>query len=976
MNLHTLGKLTLEGSSFQRPKALLLLSYLALEGRKERRFLAELFWPGSKNARTNLAMTLMRLRQQAGEVVDADDTTAWVKVTTDIEQMMTALEKGDLEKGLELYQGAFLEGAAVSGLGIELEDWLHTTRESLASQVQGAWLRLAEYSAQANQFEEAAKQAEAAFAIRHTTPDPEQLLRLHTLMLAGGSFQAAKVRKELTFFDEIAFCQSQEEAQTQLQESLGDSTRPIPSNLPEPDTSFVGRDVELVELAQLLAEQRLVTLTGSGGVGKSRLALQLAHEHLRSRQVKDGVYLVVLDALSTATSIPFSIATALELELTGSEDVLGQLSKHIGDKELLLLLDNFEHLIEAAPLVSDLLEACPKLKIIVTSRERLSLPEEWLFDLSGLAYPKDPNLALQEASYFDAVQLFLKRASRVRPDLQLSDDILPDVIEICQLVEGFPLAIELAAVWLRVMSCAETAEALRRNLDVLKQQGKADKHQSIRASFEHSWQLLNESEQAAFRKLSVFRGGFRRDAAIQVAGVSFSILRSLVDKSLMKMSLAGRYDRHPLLYQYSQEKLADYPEERLVVETEHGEYFFSLLAEQGGLLRSEQEKEGLDRLEEELENLKVAWQWAIRQDNVEVLKQVNTLVLFFENRGRYQEGTALFRLATDSLNEDEPQHHEALGAVLVEQAWLNYRLSHYDEAHQLCNSGIKILTSSNEHQSLLSGFNTLGSIELKVGNYDEAKQHYEKVLAIAQTNNLTKRIPTYLSNLAAAEGALGNYQEAKIHLEKALNLQRQKENRFDSVLTLNNLAKVHLALGNPQKAVALLEEALPLAKQAGLENRLPLLLLNLATASHESANYDRARLLCVESLEHLQTRGDTSMEAAVHIALGRAELALGDHESAEENLRSSLRLAWSIKAIPKVLKGLLYLAESKINLDEVDAARSWLRFVINHPTTEQSDRVRAEQLINMIGQHEAEKRPTEIYLMDQRLHDLINEAMT
>ena len=944
--MHTLGKLTLEGSSFQRPKALLLLSYLALEGRKERRFLAELFWPGSKNARTNLAMTLMRLRKQAGEVIDADDTTAWVDVTTDVEQMMTALEKGSLEKGLELYQGAFLEGAAVSGLGIELEDWLHTTRESLASQVQGAWLRLADYTAQEGRFEEAAKQAEAAFALQYTTPDPEQLLRLHTLMLAGGSFQAAKVRKELTFFDEVAFCHSQEEAQTQLQESLGDSTRPIPTNLPEPNTSFVGRDVELVELAQRLAEQRLVTLTGSGGVGKSRLALQLAHEHLRSRQVKDGVYVVALDALSTTTSIPFSIATALELELAGSEDVLAQLSRHIGDKDLLLLLDNFEHLIEAAPWVSDLLETCPKLKVIVTSRERLSLPEEWLFDLSGLAYPKDLNLSLQEARYFDAVQLFLKRASRVRPDLQLNDDILPDVIEICQLVEGFPLALELAAVWLRAMSCAETAEALRRNLDVLEQQGKADKHQSIRASFEHSWQLLNEREQAAFRKLSVFRGGFRRDAAVQVAGVSFSTLRSLVDKSLMKMSLAGRYDRHPLLYQYSQEKFADYPEEMLDVEKEHGEYFFSLLSEQESLLRSDQEKETLDRFEEELENLKVAWEWATQEGNTDALKQAENLVLYFDNRARYQEGVELFGLALPALTDVKQQH--VLGVVLIEQAWLYYRLGQYEEARRVGKLGLESLTPFGESQSQMNGLNTLGSIALRTGEYAEAKRYYEETLAKAKEHQLTSRIPTYLSNLGAAEGALGLYGEAKAHLEEALETQRQQNNPSNIIITLNNLGRLHLLTNTFEEAKVLLEEALTLARDSGLVGRIPLTSSILAATYCELEQYPQANNLCQEALELIEESGDVSTQTAVLITLGRVAINQGSFEQANEYLQKSLKLAWSIKAIPKVLKSLLYLAGLRAKLGDEDTAGAWLTLVLNHPMTERVDRDRAEQLLSSI----------------------------
>ncbi len=294
MLLHTLGGLELVSSSFARPKPLLLLCYLALEGAKERRYLAELFWQGATDPLNRLAVTLARLRKADPGIINVDNERVWTELPTDAQGLLTAVEEGRYEEAVNLYRGPFLEGVYFEDWGSELEEWVYGTRDFLAGQVKVAQLVLGEAEAAKGRFRDAAKRAEAAVSVARTAGlEPSDITRLHTLLLAGGSPHIMTLQKEAETFG-VELLKTPAEARDALRQ-VASNRRVVPNNLPGRSTSFVGRERELVELAAVLANEdaRLVTVFGPAGVGKTSLALEAARQQRRLGNFRDGVYFTI-----------------------------------------------------------------------------------------------------------------------------------------------------------------------------------------------------------------------------------------------------------------------------------------------------------------------------------------------------------------------------------------------------------------------------------------------------------------------------------------------------------------------------------------------------------------------------------------------------------------------------------------------------------------------------------------------------------
>lgn len=329
--------------------------------------------------------------------------------------------------------------------------------------------------------------------------------------------------------------------------------RPPVHNLPTYSTSFLGRDDELDEMIALLRDPnvRLVTIAGQGGMGKTRLSVEAARAILSD--FPDGVFFVPLSTLDSPDEIVPAIARTLNLHLKAGDE-WEQVLRHLSGKTLLLILDNFERLRDGAAVVDDLIHANRTVKLLVTSHSALNLSEEWIRHLEGIPYPTGEQV--EDVEQYGAVQLCLDRVQRVRGDFSLAHN-QACIVELCRLLYGMPLAIELAATWLKVMPCSEVVQEIRQNVDFLvtRQRDVDLRHQSIRAVFDYSWHLLTEEERRVFRRLSVFRGGFGRAAAEQVAGASIQILAELVDKSFLYENDAGMYEAHDLLRQYAEKQL-------------------------------------------------------------------------------------------------------------------------------------------------------------------------------------------------------------------------------------------------------------------------------------------------------------------------------------------------------------------------------------------------------------------------------------
>lgn len=505
MHLFTLGRLKLDGVAFSRPKPLLLLAYLSVEGPKDRRFLAELFWPAAARPMASLRVALAHLRSGAPGAVNDDGRVLRSAVHSDAAVLLRSLEDGDLPAALRLYDGPFLAGIDLQSVQGELAEWLLTTREQIADRVRDALLRKAGKEAQAGDFAAAAACAEHAWRLAGASyPAIETLIKLHLLFSAAGSTLASTVQAEA-----LAFGVTLDPDLAAARRELSGERQSIAPGLPVRASSFVGRDRELLWLTRLLArhDTRLVTVCGPGGVGKTRLALQCAYGEYGDGLWPDGLLFVELEHLTEAGRIPTAIAEGLGVQLSGRSGALTELAAAIGQRRMLLILDNFEQLSGGSNTPSQLLRACPGLTLLITSRARLNLDGEHVLVLQGLPIPVTPDSAI--AAQYDGVQLFLDRALQAQPAFELDSATLPHVLSICGHVAGSPLGIELAAAWIRTLPVEEIAAELRHSLELLA--GGAndlpERQRSMRSTLEHSWRLLSTEEQEVLSRLSVFVGG-------------------------------------------------------------------------------------------------------------------------------------------------------------------------------------------------------------------------------------------------------------------------------------------------------------------------------------------------------------------------------------------------------------------------------------------------------------------------------------
>ncbi len=731
-------------------------------------------------------------------------------------------------------------------------------------------------------------------------------------------------------------------------------------NFPLQVDTFIGRERELQELMELVANPnvRLITILAPGGMGKTRLALKLAESIVFPLQIgehvtqevpifPDGVFLVPLESISTPDLTVPIIAENCDYRFQkDGREPKQQLLDYLQEKRLLLILDNVEHLLEGEAIVSELLEAAPNLQIIVTSRERLNLKSETLYVINGMDFQdwEKP----EEALKCDTAKLFLQSAKRAKPSFTVEPAQIDQLMSICQLVDGMPLAIELAAAWVDVLSLQEIISEITTNLDFLSTNMRdiPSRHHSIRAVFEYAWKRLSVTEQHALMKLSVFRGGCTREAAKEVAGANLLLLRALVNKSLIRCTTNGRYDLHALLRQFAEERL-EAAGEMPLTQMMHSRHYADILYGLNAHLRGAGQAAALDTIESDLENIRAGWQQAIDHQLIDVMaRYLESLYYYFDMRSRANEGVTLFSQAVELLRQVEPKGENLLllGQALARQGSLTQRLGHYREAAQLLESSLIILQAVDKREEIAFVLNNLADVARASGQYHLAQQLCEDSLAIFRELGDEWSMSGTLNNLGVVMYFLELFAEADTYYRESLALSTRLGDKHGVAISLINLGTIAHDQEQYSEAQRYYHESLTLCAQLDDQHGIAASINNLGRTAFMQGDYAEAKQYCEECLALYRSYGDYWGTAAALINLGDIVCALGDLRSARRCFHEALRTIYAIQAVPLMVEAMVGMVELLIREEKSAQALTLLIPVIQNPPRDREIRSRAEKL--------------------------------
>ena len=676
----------------------------------------------------------------------------------------------------------------------------------------------------------------------------------------------------------------------------------VHNNLPAETTPFVGRRREVTEIARLLDRDdcRLITVIGPGGMGKTRLAIRVARERLE--QFEHGVCFTPLASVTSGHRLVAKIARGLRFTFQSSEAPQEQLLNYLRERELLLILDNFEHLVPHAGLITAILQHAPRVKVLVTSQIRLNLQEEWLFPLHGLRIPDfdQPFFQDEELHQYSAVRLFLENARRVDPGFRATGEELAAVLRICSLVGGMPLGVELAAAWVQLLTCQEIADEIERNWDFLTSslQNIEPRHRSIRAVFEHAWRHLTPEEQAVFRRLSVFRGGFQRQAGEEIAGASLHTLVSFMDKSLVQRSGMGRYQLHGLLRQFALEKLRAHPDEHRQTRRAHARFFTDLVHRYRHDIRDARALEALQVVESELENIRAAWQWSVEQGFLNcIYKATDGLGRFYETRSYFQEGVDTFRKAWEALapHFQEPDAQQAdiqriACQLLSRQALFRLLMGESQAARVLLLDALERSQGFDLPEETAFSLSRLAEIARTQDDYAMARRLGQEALAIYQSLQDPEGVAHVLNSLGVVAHNQGNYQDAWKHYQESYRTRKRMDNPFGTAQTLGNLGRIAQAMGRYSEAHAYFEESLEIRREIGDQEGEAYILASIGATLLEQGEYQRARELCTQGLAIFRAIGYRRGTALALGNLGDIARILEEYAQAARCFRQALEL--------------------------------------------------------------------------------------
>lgn len=864
------------------------------------------FWPDvpEVKARRNLNQLAYQLKNEkwAGPF-EATPTHLRFDVVTDLQNFREAVSDDNWAKASRAYKEELISGA-YRNVPVNFEIWLDTERQSVAR----AWRDLGYQHAKSlvaqGNYDVALELLETI--LEHNFLDETILQFYLTTALKAGQAQKAlqtfelfhtelttelslePTSKTMQLFEQLKSEElSETNALSQLASNgMSSNAQHVESNkinvpqynIPKFIGSFVGRQTELEQL-EFFFEQTdccLITIIGWGGMGKTRLAVAAMRQfqHL----YKDGIAFIALQSLSSETEVIHELIRVLELNFQKNINLKQQLLSWIADKQMLILFDNFEHLIDQSETVSDLLKASEQLQIVVTSREALNYQGEQLLELRGLDHPKQTDD--DDFEQYDSIQLFLQIAKRTGA-FEYSLDNRLELLQICELLEGMPLAIELAAQWCRFLSLPEIVKELRRDLDFLEgsQKDRPDRQKSMRRVFNYSWQLLSTDEQEAMLKLAILKGAFPKEAAQAIADVSLRSLFSLINKSVLKQQ-NGYLTRHPLVYEFTFEKLLN-SDQHETLQLRHANYYYDLAQN----LNKEKSQTFVD-LRLSHQNITATLDY-LRQT------QLQKALRFLCNLERYWELRASYKEITDCLNEllhqyDQKDELRAESCLLLAKHLVWQSL--WEVALNALNESYALAKQLKLNEVKADALHSLGQFHFFQSHYSEAKTYYEQSLALYRRLSHEEGEAQSLTSLGVIAKDQGHYELAKQHYEESLEIRRRFQDQHGVATALNNLGIIAKDQGDYDSAIDLYQQSLSIREELQDQRGTAQCLLNIGLIEINRENYPVAKEFLEKSIGIEQSIGNVYGVSLCLNTLANLAIDQKRFQEAEELLKEGLKL--------------------------------------------------------------------------------------
>lgn len=950
-----------------------LLAYLSLQQEQMTRLQLEaLFWPDSapEQAQGSLRTAVYAINKQLNHPLQTTRKHIWFAPSQmfelDVSRFRALLKQGDvvgLQTAVSLYRGEFLAGITAVDAP-EFENWLRQERENLRLEMLTALEWLHELHVQNGRLHEASQTMRHLLQIepwRETAH--QQLMRL--LARQGDYNGAIKQYQQCQAILEAELgVGPMPETESLYQHIVALRQRPPHNQLPPLPLPLVGREPELAALTRLLADPacRLIAITGMGGIGKTSLALATAHQH--NRHFLDGITFVSLAELDTAVLLDTAVAEALQIHIPVGSAPRTTLCQQLRPQERLLVLDNVEQLLpQVEELIQALLNAAPALKIILTSQQKPRLRAS-LLPLTGLPLPDLTETAVIPTA---ATILFSQHARRSQPTFSLSHN-WPQVVQLCHLLQGSPLGLELAAAQLDSFDCADLAARLQDQLDELQVdfQDMPPRHRSLRALFSHAWRQLPPAEQKALANLAVFRGGFTAATANTITQVDKATLHSLLAKSWL-LSQNGRFSLiHPLIRRFALEQLGA----KTAVYNHHAHYFSQLLQANG------QDELPIPHLLPELDNIQAMWHYALVQQQTDLLRDAaHGLARLYVAINQFAAGHLLFEQAIHTLGQTTIAQTNPLvwGTLLDRYAVFLLRTGRLAAAESHLAQSLAVLCPTDDTKEIAFALNLLGTVSIQTGKFETAVTLLTECAHLYRQLDEPALLLKPLVNLGSVQMRLGHYTTAIDHLHEALPLAQQLNDRRGLTHIHNNLGANYLILGDLAAAHAQFTACLPLTEATDYHMVRVVVEQNLAEVCYKQGDWAQAIRHCEASLSLGAKIDDPVQTIRVQKIYALALHMQGERARAWSLLHQAVESGRAIAAWPALLDALVGVAQLWLTEGETAVAAELLTAIYHHPATEQQHIQEATSLLAGLGirKIEQEKRP-----FAHMLEETINRLQT